>query len=149
MIKHISFISIFILFFTAFVYANELKITSHNLEVDRDKRISIFTGNVYAYNIDIQIWSEKLIVKFNENDNKIQLISAENEVKIVREGITATGNEGKYNPNENTINMYGNVVVVENQNYVKSDELFLDLNNSTSIMRSITSKRVEAFIASE
>ena len=33
---------------------------------------------------------EKLIVKFNENDNKIQLIRAENEVKIVREGITAT-----------------------------------------------------------
>ena len=149
MIKHISFISILSLFFTAFVYANELKITSQNLEVDRDKKISIFTGNVYAYNIDIQIWSEKLIVKFNENDNKIQLISAENEVKIVREGITATGNESEYNPNENTINMYGDVVVVENQNYVKSDELFLDLNNSTSIMRSITSKRVEAFIVSE
>ncbi len=149
MIKHISFISILSLFFTAFVYANELKITSQNLEVDRDKKISIFTGNVYAYNIDIQIWSEKLIVKFNENDNKIQLISAENEVKIVREGITATGNESEYNPNENTINMYGDVVVVENQNYIKSDELFLDLNNSTSIMRSITSKRVEAFIVSE
>ena len=45
--------------------------------------------------------------------------------------------------------MYGDVVVVENQNYVKSDELFLDLNNSTSIMRSNTSKRVEAFIVSE
>ena len=42
--------------------------------------------------------------------------------------------------------MYGNVEVVESNNYVKCDELFLDIKNSKSIMRSTSSERVEAFI---
>ena len=45
-----------------------------------------------------------------------------------------------------TINIYGNVEVFENDNYVKCDELFLDIKNATSIMKSNSSKRVEAFI---
>ena len=42
--------------------------------------------------------------------------------------------------------MYGNVEVVENNNYVKCDELFLDIRNSMSIMKSTSTDRVEAFI---
>ena len=42
--------------------------------------------------------------------------------------------------------MYGNVEVLENNNFVKCDELFLDIKNSISIMRSSSPKRVEAFI---
>ena len=31
-------------------YSNELKITSENLEVDRENKITVFFGNVYGFN---------------------------------------------------------------------------------------------------
>ena len=40
----------------------------------------------------------------------------------------------------------GNVEVIEKNNYVKCDELYIDIKNSTSIMRSNSSERVEAYI---
>ena len=127
-------------------YSNELKITSENLEVDRENRISIFSGDVYAHNKDIRIWSEKLIVKFDNTENEIEQLNAEYSVKIIKEEITATGDIGLYYPKSEKLNLLGNVEVIENNNYVKCDELYLDIKNSTSIMRSNSSKRVEAYI---
>ena len=111
--------------------------------------ISIFSGSVYAYNEDIKIWSEELIVKFNNNENKIQQLNAKKKVKIINQEITATGKTAIYDPNLETLQMYGNVEVTESKNFVICDELFLDIKNSTSIMTSVSSNRVEAFIVSE
>jgi lipopolysaccharide transport protein LptA len=127
-------------------YSNELKITSENLEVDRENKITVFLGNVYAYNKDIKIWSEKLIVKFDNKENEIEQLNAENSVKIIKEEITATGDTGFYYPKSDILNLLGNVEIFENNNYVKCDELYLDIKNSTSIMRSNSNKRVEAYI---
>ena len=66
-------------------YSNEIKITSENLEVDRENKITVFLGDVYAYNKDIKIWSEKLIVKFNNKEDEIEQLNAENSVKIIKE----------------------------------------------------------------
>ena len=127
-------------------YSNELKVTSENLEVDRENRISVFSGDVYAYNKDIRIWSERLIVKFDNTKNEIEQLNAEYSVKIIKEEITATGDIGVYYPKSEKLNLFGNVEVIEKNNYVKCDELYLDIKNSTSIMRSNSSKRVEAYI---
>ncbi len=132
-----------------YAFTDELKINSDQLEVDRNNKVSIFSGNVHAYNKDLNIWSEKLTVKFNNDENDVQELNAENKVKIVNQGITATGERGIYYPNEDILNIFGNVEVVENNNYVKCDELSLDLKNSTSIMKSSSSKRVEAYLISE
>ena len=127
-------------------YSSELKITSESLEVDRENKISTFVGDVYVHNKDIKIWSEKLIVKFDNRENEIEQLNAENSVKIIQEEITATGDIGLYYPKSEILNLLGNVTVIENNNYVKCDELYLDIKNSTSIMRSNSSKRVEAYI---
>ena len=149
MIKYLQFISIFYLIINLAVAANELKINSDKLDVDRNSKISIFSGNVYAHNEDIKIWSEKLIIKFNIEDNEIKKIKAENNVKVINQGITATGEMGIYHPDKDIINIYGNVEVSENDNFVTCDELFLDIKNSTSIMKSKSSNRVEAFIIND
>ncbi len=149
MIKYLQFISIFYLITILAVSANELKINSNKLDVDRNSKISIFSGNVYAFNEDIKMWSEKLIIKFNIEGNKIKAIDAENKVKIISQGITATGDKGIYHPDKDIINIYGNVEVSENDNYVTCDELFLDIKNSISIMKSTSSNRVEAFIVND
>lgn len=149
MVRIFFSISVFTLIFILNVYSDELKITSNNLEVDRSNKISIFSGDVYVVNQNIKIWSEKLIVKFNNNENEIEEFNAINEVKIVKDEITATGDTGLYFPKSDVINLFGNVEVYENNNYVKCDELFLDIKNSTSIMKSNASNKVEAYIISE
>tara|TARA_A100001234_G_scaffold199883_1_gene191465 strand:- start:77 stop:526 length:450 start_codon:yes stop_codon:yes gene_type:complete len=146
MFKHIIYLIILYLSLNFNSYSNELKINSDRLEVDRNKKISVFIGNVHAYNQEIKIWSEKLIIKYNNDETEIEEIKAENKVKIISEEITATGEISLYYPEKDTLNIFGNVEIEENNNYVKCDELFLDIKNSTSIMRSATSKRVEALI---
>jgi lipopolysaccharide transport protein LptA len=149
MLRNLINLTILNLLIIFIAYANELKISSDKLEVDRENKISIFSGSVYAYNEDIKIWSEELIVKFNNNENKIQQLNAKKKVKIINQEITATGKTAIYDPNLETLQMYGNVEVTESKNFVICDELFLDIKNSTSIMTSVSSNRVEAFIVSE
>ena len=146
MYKTSVYIIIINLLLTLNSYSNELKVTSENLEVDRENRISVFSGDVYAYNKDIRIWSEKLIVKFDNTKNEIEQLNAEYSVKIIKDEITATGDIGVYYPKTEKLNLLGNVEVLEKNNYVKCDELYLDIKNSTSIMKSDSSKRVEALI---
>ena len=146
MSKKSFYIVIINLLLTVYSYSNELKVTSENLEVDRENRISVFSGDVYAYNKDIRIWSEKLIVKFDNTKNEIEQLNAEYSVKIIKDEITATGDIGVYYPKTEKLNLLGNVEVLEKNNYVKCDELYLDIKNSTSIMKSDSSKRVEALI---
>ena len=146
MLRTIFNIFIFYSLFILNSFSEELKITSDKLEIDRSNKISIFTGNVYLYNKDLKLWGEKLTVFFNEEDDEIKEIHAEKNVKIIKQEITAFGDKGFYIPQLNVINLRGNVEVQENKNYVKCDELLLDIKNSTSIMKSASSNRVEAFI---
>ena len=147
MLKYFLYLSFFLTVICLNANANELKVNSDKLTVDRISKISVFTGNVYAYNQDIKIWSEKLIIKFTDDDQEIQQLNAENSVKIINQGITATGENGIYYPNSDTLHIYGNVEVSEKDNYIKCDELFLDIKNATSTMKSSSKKRVEAYIA--
>ncbi len=146
MLRTIFNIFIFYFLFILNSFSEELKITSDKLEIDRSNKISIFTGNVYLYNKDLKLWGEKLTVFFNEEDDEIKEIQAEKNVKIIKQEITAFGDKGFYIPQLNVVNLRGNVEVQENKNYVKCDELVLDIKNSTSIMKSASSNRVEAFI---
>ena len=146
MLRTIFNIFIFYSLFILNSFSEELKITSDKLEIDRSNKISIFTGNVYLYNKDLKLWGEKLTVFFNEEDDEIKEIQAEKNVKIIKQEITAFGDKGFYIPQLNVVNLRGNVEVQENKNYVKCDELVLDIKNSTSIMKSASSNRAEAFI---
>ena len=128
------------------LFAKEIKVTSDTLEVDRKSNISTFIGNVYVHEKKIEIWSDKLIVKYNIDKNEVRELYVEQNVKIIRENIIATGKKGVYYPETGILKMYENVEVVENDNYVKCDELTLDIENSTSIMRGGTQNRVQAYI---
>ena len=142
--------SIFILlYFVSYCYSDEIKIVSNKLSVDRDNRVSIFTGDVYAYEKNLEIWADKITLKFKKDEDKIQELLAVNKVKIVKQDITATGSRGIYYPLEEKLQLYDDVEVLENNNSVKCDELILDIKNSTSIMKSVSNNRVEATITTK
>ena len=138
-----------LLYFFSYCYSDEIKIISNKLSIDRDNRVSIFTGEVYAYEKNLEIWADEITLKFKKDEDKIQELLAVNKVKIVKQDITATGSRGIYYPLEEKLQLYDDVEVMENNNSIKCDELILDIKNSTSIMKSVSNNRVEATITTK
>ena len=127
-------------------HSDTIKISSEKLNVYRDNNISVFSGNVYAEDDTIKLWSDKVSIFYNESKKSIKEIIAEDNIKIIVNGVTAYGNFSKYQVDNEEILLKGDVVVIEKDNKIQSDQLILDLANSTSIMTAKSNSRVTAQI---
>ncbi len=138
----------FLSFFNAVSEDNKINIVSDKLNVEMDERKSTFTGNVYAHNKNLKVWSDKMIINLEIKKDKIKEILASGNVKIVRliEGSEIYGDIANYSLKDEIIVITGNVIVKENGNQISGDELIVDLKNSSSIMVGSDSNRVEALI---
>ena len=127
-------------------YSDTIKISSEKLNVYRDNNISVFSGNVYAKDDSIKLWSDKISVVYDDANKTINEIIAENDVKIIVNDLIAYGNFAKYQVDNEELLLEGDVVVIEKDNKIQSDQLILDLVNSTSIMTAKSNSRVTAQI---
>jgi|MDSZ01.1.fsa_nt_gb lipopolysaccharide transport protein LptA len=144
--KKILIIIILSLILPTLSNANQINISSDELNFDKLKHELIFTGNVYAYDGQIKIWSEILKVILNEDNSEIDKIFARKSVKIIREDINALSDNAFYKPSNEILELKGNVNVVQGDDTIECDKLVLDLEKSVSIMTSGSNKRVEAII---
>ncbi len=128
-------------------YSDTIKISSKLVNVYRENSVSVFSGQVYAEDNEIKLWSDKLSVYYDESKNSVYKIIAEENVKIIAEGVTAYGNYSEYQIDNEELLLEGNVAVIENDNQILSDQLILDLAKSTSIMTAKTNNRVKAQIS--
>ena len=127
-------------------HSDTIKVSSEKLNVYRNNNISVFSGNVYAEDDTIKLWSDKISLFYDETKKSVYEIVAENNVKIIVNGVTAFGNYSKYKVDNEEILLEGDVVVIEKDNKIQSDQLILDLVNSTSIMTAESNNRVTAQI---
>ena len=127
-------------------HSDTIIVTSEKLNVYRDNNISVFSGNVYAEDDTIKLWSDKISMFYDETEKSVYEIVAENNVKIVVNGVTAFGNYSKYKVDNEELLLEGDVVVLEKDNKIQGDQLILDLANSTSIMTAKSNSRVTAQI---
>ena len=148
MLKKYIFI-IFFLFLKIDVTANEINIVSDRLEIDEKTNESIFTGNVYAEENTFKIWSERMVVKFNESRDQIDEIKSFEDVKIYHNDMTTNSDQALYLPATQILKLTGNVHITQDGNQIKCEELILDIKNSTSIMKGNSAKRLEAKIISK
>ena len=144
-----TIIIIFLLFLKIHVSANEINIVSDRLEINDNTNESIFIGNVYAEEDTFKIWSEKMIVNFDENRDQIDEIKSFNDVKIHHNDMTTNSDQALYLPSSQILKLTGNVHVTQGGNKIKCEELILDIKNSTSIMKGNSENRLEATIISE
>lgn len=121
--------------------SNFIYITSDELIVTDNPLVSEFRGNVYVRDIEKQIWSEKIILEYDA-DNKIKLITAIGNVKIIQAKEEATGEFALYEPQLDKIKMTGNVLLRKEGNTLNGDELTIDLINSNSTMKSYMKNQV-------
>ena len=61
MIKNFFITFLFILFINS-ANAKQINIISDKLEIIRAENVSIFSGNVYVVENNLEIWSEKIII---------------------------------------------------------------------------------------
>jgi lipopolysaccharide transport protein LptA len=125
-----------------------ISIVSNELNVDMDQRTSTFTGDVYANDENLKIWSEKMIIIFKTDKDEIKEILASGNVKIIRlsKGSEIYGDIANYFLEDEIIIVTGNVLVKENNNQVSGSKLTVDLKSSSSIMVGSDLDRVEAVI---
>ena len=148
MFKNFFITLLFIVFITS-ANAKQIKIVSDRLEIIRAKNISIFSGNVYAMEDNLEIWSEELIMTSNKDETEVKEINAHGNVKIAREELFINGDKARYDPIQNKLFVFGKVEVLQNQSIILCDKIIVDLENSSSIMSSDPNKRVEALIINE
>ena len=140
------FITFLFILFTNSASAKQIKIVSDRLEIIRAENISIFSGNVYAMEENLEIWSEELIMTSSKDENEVKEINAYGDVRIVREELSINGDKARYDPIQNKLFVFGRVEVLQNQNIILCDKIIVDLESSSSIMISDPNKRVEAII---
>ncbi|MBL4741174.1 MAG: lipopolysaccharide transport periplasmic protein LptA [Sneathiella sp.] len=120
-----------------------IEILADSLEVQQDKQIAIFEGNVQVIQGDIRLKSSKLRVyyadksatkssKGTDQPPSIRKIEATGNVFLSSPRETAKGDTGTYDVVNKRIHLVGNVVLTQGQNVLKGQSMVLDLVSGKS-----------------
>lgn len=134
--------------------AQPVQINADTLEVQQDKKIAIFKGNVDATQGDLKLKTDVLRVFYSESGQKkaggspgsntsITRLEAEGHVFVSRPEQTGKGDRGVYDLEKRTIVLEGNVVLTDRENVVKGTRATMDLNTRQSTVQSGPAGRVQ------
>ncbi|MEH6404399.1 MAG: lipopolysaccharide transport periplasmic protein LptA [Sneathiella sp.] len=115
-----------------------IEIMADSLEVQQDKQIAIFAGNVQVIQGDMRLKSSKLQVFYADKSStkptngkdqppSIRKIEATGNVFLSSPRETAKGDTGTYDVVNKRIQLAGNVVLTQGQNVLKGQSMVLDL----------------------
>ena len=131
-------------------------IKSKTLEINNQKKIVTFTGEVNVQRDDFVINCQQLDVYYNEqpsqaganaSDNKIEKIVATGLVKITQaRGGVATAGKAIYYQRDEKMVLTGNPVVRQGDNLIEGDRIIIFLKENRSIVESFRNKKVKAVI---
>jgi lipopolysaccharide export system protein LptA len=131
-------------------------IKSQSLEVDNQKRIVVFTGQVDAKRGDMTINCEKMIVYYmdqsahkesGKTDVRIDKIVASGKVKISRpDGALAMAEEGVYYESDEKVVLTGRPVVKQGDDFVEGSRITLYLKEKRSVVEGSEKEKVRAVL---
>ena len=134
-------------------------IKSDSLEIDNQKRLVTFTGNVDARTDDMIITCEKLFVHYTgsiqkdssqQDGMKMDRITAKGKVKITRpDGGFATAEEAVYFQKDNKMVLTGAPQVKQGDDFVEGSKITLFLDEDRSVVEGSDGKQVKAVISSK
>ena len=133
---------------------SSIRITSDMMEAfDRSGKV-VFSGHVKARREDMTINADTLTVYYEgkgdravaEGARRIKRLVANGHVKITQKQKIATGHDAVYDKPAEKITLSGDAQVWQGANHVAGDEIILFLNEDRSIVKSNTSKKVEAVV---
>lgn len=126
--------------------AKPIEIQADRLEVDQERQLAIFSGNVDAVQGELSLRADRLRVFYTDegerqaaanvggNDQGIRRIEAEGSVLLTQPGETAEGDAGVYDPIAGTLVLRGNVVLTRGQNVIRGARLDSNLESGVSVV---------------
>ncbi len=140
--KFFLFIFISLISFLKISYSNEILIESDKLVITNEPLTTTFIGNVYAFDDEIKLWSDKILILYTETENRIDQIKTFGNTKLVRENQEIISENITYFVIDKKIYANGDITLTQDENIMKGNELKVDLVDSTSIMKSSKNNKV-------
>ena len=113
-----------------------IQIESNEILLKKKKNIIIFTGKVEAVQDKVDLFADRMNVRYAEIDKKIEVknIKLFGNVMLKNETITARGDKGVYDLNKNLITLEDNVIINENDAVIFGEKLIYNtLTGETDI----------------
>jgi len=115
-----------------------IEITADQLDVQQEKQLATFSGNVQASQGDIRLQAASLQVRYRASEGdadvggSISMITARGNVFFSSPGQTARGDTGVYDVDKSLITMEGKVVLTREDNVIRGNHLVLNLATGRS-----------------
>jgi lipopolysaccharide export system protein LptA len=132
-------------------------IKSNQLEVDNQRKIVTFTGDVDAKKDDFTMTCQKMVLYYVEQPSEagsekmelsIDRIIAMGQVTITQaDGGTATAEKATYYQSEEKVVLTGNPIVKQGDDFVEGSTITLFLKEDRSIVEGSESKRARAVLS--
>jgi len=144
------FLCIFIslISFLKISFSDEILIESEELIITNEPLTTTFIGNVYAFDNEIKLWSDKILILYTETESQIDQIKCFGNSKLVRENQEIISENITYFAIDKKIFAQGDITLTQDKNVMKGNELSVDLVKSTSIMNSSQNNKVTVKINS-
>ena len=140
--KFIFYLFIFLISFLKISYSNEILIESDELVITNKPLTTTFIGNVYAFDDEIKLWSDRILILYTKTENKIDQIKSFGNTKLIRENQEIISENMTYFVIDKKIYAKGDITLTQDENVMKGNELSVDLVKSTSIMKSSQDNKV-------
>ena len=135
-------IFIFLISFLNISYTDEILIESEELIITNEPLTTTFIGNVYAFDNEIKLWSDKILILYTETESQIDQIKCFGNSKLVKENQEIISENITYFVIDKKIYAKGDIILTQDENVMKGNELSVDLVKSTSIMKSSQNNKV-------
>jgi lipopolysaccharide export system protein LptA len=128
--------------------AQPVQINADNLDVQQDKQVAVFKGNVDATQGDLRLKCDMLRVIYSESPKgaggtTIDRLEAFGNVFVSRPGQTGKGERGTYDLTTRIVVLEGNVVLTDKGNVLKGERATMDLNGRQSVVERGANSRVQ------
>jgi lipopolysaccharide transport protein LptA len=117
-------------------------IESEELIITNEPLTTTFIGNVYAFDNEIKLWSDKILILYTETESQIDQIKCFGNSKLVKENQEIISENITYFVIDKKIYAKGDIILTQDENVMKGNELSVDLVKSTSIMKSSQNNKV-------
>ena len=111
-----------------------VEVTADNLTVEQATNTAIFTGNAKVVQGALVLSAQTIKVRYNGEQSAIEQVEASTDVIFTNGAEVAEAQRGIYKVGAGTINLVGDVVLVQGPNAISGDALTLDLATSRGTM---------------
>ena len=140
--KFILYLLIFLISFLKISFSDEIMIESEELIITNEPLTTTFIGNVYAFDNEIKLWSDKILILYTDSESQIDQVKSFGNTRLVRENQEIISENMTYFVIDKKIYAKGNITLTQDENVMKGNELSMDLAKSTSIMKSNENNKV-------